>query len=194
MRTFLAVLTLVAACLAGCGEQAVPGGTARIHMGQDQNGKASYDIITNRDTSIQSLKLDPVTGVLDVQGYMGNGSTLGGQQMAWSIVESNNRTVVLQQMMNLIASAIPFISGGGGTIIPSGSGGLPTVTAASDTPQQAQDRATLLTRIENCPAMNPALKPDLEASVMKAPASFLPIAMAFMNSLSTPAQAAKVSP
>lgn len=163
------VVLLMLPCFVGCGEQAVPGGTARIHVGKD-----GYDVITNRDTSINSLKLTapgampgeaPI--VLDVQGYSGNGSTLGGQQMQWSIVESNNRALVLNQLIEAIARVAPLFMQSGAAAALGGNAGV------GDTTAQATTRADMLARIAACPFMADAQKAALTALVKAAPGSTL---------------------
>lgn len=168
MKKILLVIG-VAAILSGCGAEAVPGGTARIHYGFDQNGNPTYDVITNRDSQIQSLKFDPKSGILDLQGYSGNGSNLGLQQMQWSIVESNNRRAVIGDLIGLIQSLAPILGAGGGGGVPSIGGGVPLV----DT--QAELRAALLAKIAACPLMSDQQKAQLTAAVKAAPANFLPM-------------------
>ena len=180
MRYLIAIL--LACVLFGCADQAVPGGTARIHFGRDRDGQPRYDVVTNRDTTIQSLKVDAQKGTLTLDGYNGNGSVLGNQQMQWSIVESNNRVLVMGQMMQLVASVLPFVTAGGGSIQPTAAGGVVAV-AQKDTPEQALQRATLISRVQNCPVMAETSKPQLIQAVGAVPASYLPTIQAFVDGL-----------
>jgi hypothetical protein len=89
MRKLIAqamVLAMVAGFMllaAGCtGEQLAPGGKGVVRVAVDPNGRVvNLYIETTRDTSIQSVSYSrPDGSEFKLDGYNGNGSTLGGIQ------------------------------------------------------------------------------------------------------------------
>jgi len=158
-------------CLTGCGEAAVPGGTnyAAYESTNPQTGIVTKVIFRgNKDSNLRGLKFSPATGELVIDSLEANGSNLGRMQMEWSIVESQNRALVLGQLIGAVRELVPMLGGGGGASLPvSGGTTLPAVDTG------AELRAALLAKIAACPLMQDAQKESLSAAVKVAPANFL---------------------
>ena len=104
--------------------------------------------------------------------------------MQWSIVESNNRAMVLGQMIGAIKELVPMF-GGGGILGGIGGGGTAIGTTGGDTPAQATQRASILASIAACPFL--AAVPDQQAYftalVAKTPGSGLNAVQAIVDRL-----------
>ena len=168
----LGAMLFLCICLAGCGQEAVPGGTNYAAYEAVKPDGTTVKVIFkgNKDSNLTGLKFSPVTGELVIQKLEANGSNLGNMQMQWSIVESQNRAMVLGQLIGAIKELVPLMAGGGGIAIPSAGG---TGTSALDTPAQMELRNALLAKIANCPFMSADQKASLTASVKAAPAAYL---------------------
>lgn len=166
----------------GCGAEAVPGGTAYISFTRPDGTHVTFK--NNKDTSLESLEADVTTGKIVLKGLNSNGSNLGNLQMQWSIVESNNRAMVLGQMIGAIKELVPMFSGGGvlGGI---GGGGTATGTTGADTPAQATQRASILATIAACPFLDavPDQQAYFTALVAKTPGSGLNAVQAIVDRL-----------
>ncbi|MCX7429348.1 MAG: hypothetical protein NTW96_27460 [Planctomycetia bacterium] len=197
MKTLLGVLLAVAVlfgCL-GCGAEAVPGGTAYFNMVREDGTKVTFK--NNKDTSLESFDADIATGKITLKGLNSNGSNLGNMQMQWSIIESNNRALVIGQLIGAIKELVPLFAGGSGLAIGGSSGGTGTTTAA-DTDAQKIQRATIQATIANCPFLQavPDQQAYFAALVAKVPGDQLDKVQAIVDRLKAlPAPvAAKVTP
>lgn len=139
--TAAAFLAVMCVCV-GCGDQAVPGGTATI---QYDHSKGALFVKTNRDSAIEDLTFNIKTGEVRLHNYSGNGSNIGAQQMQWSIVESGNRRAVIGDIIGLVKE-VAAIYTGGGAVVPGGG----VVTPPADLTTL---KATLTTRINACPVL-----------------------------------------
>lgn len=151
-------------CLTSCtGEQLAPGAKARLQL----DGKGGMMLETTRDTMIQSATVTvPGSGVvLTLNGYNGNGSTLGAIQGTSSVEMERMYAQNFDTLMREVIGPIlrQYVSSGG-ISIPSTGGG--TTTPLADL---AALKATLTARIDACPvlAQNPTLRDSLKAQLAR---------------------------
>lgn len=106
---FAIVISLAAIGLAigmfGCtGAQAVPGATCTFTFAKQDGTRVQFT--SDKDTSADSVRFDPVTGQIEIVKLNSNGSNLAPAQMLAFIQQSNNATIIAQAVSNAVVQAL----------------------------------------------------------------------------------------